>query len=124
MQSDNIWKPTKAPVHDAGEIQKRVFSHEQLLWGNNLQIKQLFDLFGFAYIIIGVIVTIINIINIVTWSPVISVKDSEEKQKLKRGKSKDENWENLSKRNEVAYDINELRGMPIILKRKGRRRKY
>ena len=83
-----------------------------------MQIKQLFDLFGFAYIIIGVIVTIINIINIVTWSPVISVKDSEEKQKLKRGKSKDEIWENLSKRNEVAYDINELRGMLIILKRK------
>ena len=83
-----------------------------------MQIKQLFDLFGFAYIIIGVIVTIINIINIVTWSPVISVKDSEEKQKLNRGKSKDENWENLSKRNEVAYDINELRGMLIILKRK------
>ena len=92
-----------------------------------MQIKQLFDLFGFAYIIINVIVAmdiIIIIINIVTWSPVISVKDSEEKQKLKRGKSKDENWENLSKRNEVAYDINELRGMPIILKRKGRRRKY
>ena len=77
-------------MHDAGEIQKRVFSHEQLLWGNNLQIKQLFDLFGFAYIIISVIVAmdiIIIIINIVTWSPVISVKDSEEKQKLKRGKS-------------------------------------
>ena len=61
---------------------------------------------------------IINIINTITWSPVISVKDSEEKQKLKRGKSEDENWENLSKRNEEAYDIIELRGILIILKRK------
>ena len=39
---------------------------------------------------------IINIINTITWSPVISVKDSEEKQKLKRGKGEDENRENLS----------------------------
>ena len=46
---------------------------------------------------------IMNIINTITWSPVISVKDSEEKQKLKRGKSEDENWENLSKRNEEAW---------------------
>ena len=61
---------------------------------------------------------IINIINTITWSPVISVKDSEEKQKLKRGKGKDENWENLSKRNEEAYDIIELRVILIILKRK------
>ena len=82
-------------MHDAGEIQKRVFSHEELLWSNNLQIKQLFDLFGFAYIIISVILAM-DIINIITWSPVISVKDSEEKQKLKRGKGEDENRENLS----------------------------
>ena len=61
---------------------------------------------------------IINIINTITWSPVISVKDSEEKQKLKRGKGEDENWENLSKRNEEAYDIIELRGTLKILKRK------
>ena len=75
-----------------------------------MQIKQLFDLFGFAYIIIGVIVTIINIINIVTWSPVISVKDSEGNQKSKRGKGENKNGERFSKRNEGAYDINELRG--------------
>ena len=82
-----------------------------------MQIKQLF---GFAYIIISVIVAmdIINIISTITWSPVISVKDSEEKQKLKRGKGEDENWERLSKRNEEAFDISELGGILVILKRK------
>ena len=85
-----------------------------------MQIEQLLDLFGFAFIIIGVIVAmdIINIISTTTWSPVISVKDSAGNQKLKRGKAEDENWERLSKRNEGTYDISELRGILVILKRK------
>ena len=83
-----------------------------------MQIEQLLDLFGFAFIIIGVIVAmdIINIINTITWSPVISVKDSAGNQKLKRGKAEDENWERLSKRNEEAYDVSEL-GILVILRR-------
>ena len=82
-----------------------------------MQIKQLF---GFAYIIIGVIVAmdIINIISTITWSPVISVKDSAGNQKLKRGKGEDENWERLSKRNEEAYDVSELRGILVIFRRR------
>ena len=85
-----------------------------------MQIKQLFDLFGFAYIIISVIVAmdIINIISTITWSPVISVKDSAGNQKLKRGKGEDENWERLSKRNEEAYDVSELRGILVIFRRR------
>ena len=83
-----------------------------------MQIEQLLDLFGFAFIIIGVIVAmdIINIISTITWSPVISVKDSAGNQKLKRGKAEDENWERLSKRNEEAYDVSEL-GILVILRR-------
>ena len=82
-----------------------------------MQIKQLF---GFAYIIISVIVAmdIINIISTITWSPVISVKDSAGNQKLKRGKGEDENWERLSKRNEEAYDVSELRGILVIFRRR------
>ena len=84
-----------------------------------MQIEQLLDLFGFAFIIIGVIVAmdIINIISTITWSPVISVKDSAGNQKLKRGKGEDEKWERLSKRNEEAYDVSELRGILVIFRR-------